>query len=125
MPVSGSRQLALACARACDEKKATDIVVLDVQKLTFVTRYFVICTTAHPRQARAVGEAVADVARALGEPVLGREGFGDGEWVLVDLSDVVVHVFSADRRAFYDIESAWADARRVRWVSGKRAPAPS
>lgn len=115
------RRVAVACARACDEKKATEIVVLHVEKLTSVARYFVICTTRHPRQARAVAEAAADTARALGEREHGREGLAEGEWAVVDFVDVVVHVFSADHRNFYDIESAWADAPKVRWQKAQRA----
>ena len=120
-----ARQLAMACARACDEKKATDIVVLNVEKQTFMTRYFVVCTTRHPRQARAVAESARAAAEDLDERELGREGASEGEWVLLDLGDVVVHVFSAEHRAFYDIESAWADARRIKWGRAKRKKAAS
>ena len=109
------RQVAIAVARACDEKKATDIVVLNVEKQTFMARFFVICTTRHPRQARAIADAASAAADELGERELSREGAAEGEWVLVDLIDTVVHIFSADNRAFYDLESAWADAKKVRW----------
>lgn len=118
-----ARQVAIACARACDDKKATDIVLLNVEKQTFMTRYFVICTTRHPRQARAVAEEVGAVAKSLHEPELGREGQQEGEWVLVDLVDVVVHIFSADHRSFYDIESAWADGRKIQWRRTARSKA--
>jgi len=110
-----SRQLALACARACDDRKALDIVILHVEKLTFVTYYFVICTAKHPRQARAVAEGAAEALAAAGQRELGREGQEDGEWVLSDFGDVVLHVFSAEHRRFYDIETAWAEGKRVTW----------
>lgn len=114
------RQVAVACARACDETKATDVVVLHVEELTSVALYFVICTTRHPRQTRAVIDAAADAAAALGEKENGREGVDEGEWAVVDFVDVVVHAFSSDHRGFYDIESAWSDAPKVRW---QKAPA--
>ena len=121
--MASARQVAIACARACDEKKSTDIIVLNVEKQTFMARFFVICTTRHPRQARAVAEAASKAAKELGDREIGREGQHEGEWVLVDFADVVVHVFSADNRSFYDLESAWADAKKVRWAPAKKKAA--
>ena len=120
-----ARQVAIACARACDEKKATEIAVLNIEKQAFFTRFFVICTTRHPRQARAVADAASETAKALGDRELGREGIDDGQWVVVDLADVIVHIFSSDQRAFYDLESLWADAKKVRWKPAAKAKAGS
>ena len=116
-----ARQVALACARACEEKKAVEILVMNVSKQTFMTEYFVICTARHPRQARAIADSARRAAEDLGQRELGREGVREGAWVLTDYGDVVLHIFSEEMREFYELESIWADARKLDW---KRAAKP-
>lgn len=108
------RALALAVAAACEEKKAVDISILDVSKRTFITGYFVVCTSQSPRQSRAVAEGAEQALKVLGTRMLGHEGYEDGQWLLADFGDVVLHVFSPELRKFYAIESIWADAKRVK-----------
>ena len=109
------RQLALVAAEVCDEKKAKDIVVLDVRKVTSISDYFIICSTSNERQARAIAEDLRLKMRDLGRTEMGVEGLQDGRWVLQDFADIVLHIFHESQREFYDIEGLWADAKRVRW----------
>ncbi len=114
-----TRPLAVACAKACDEKKATRIVVLDVRKLTFITDYFVIASTASDRQARAITDDLRARMRERDVRERGVEGLNDARWILQDFGDVVVHLFHESQREFYDLEGLWADARKVRWTARK------
>ncbi len=114
------RQLALAAAEVCDEKKAKDIVVLDVRKVTTISDYFIICSTSNERQARAIAEDLRLKMRDLGRSEMGVEGLQDGRWVLQDFADFVLHIFHESQREFYDIEGLWADAKQVRWKKPAR-----
>lgn len=111
-----SRQIALDCARLCDDKKASKIVVLDVRKLTFIADYFVLCSTTNERQTKAISDSVYTEMKHRGLRAIsnGRQG-GDGRWMLQDFGDVVVHIFQADARSFYDLDDLWADAKPVAW----------
>jgi len=112
---STPRQLALIAAEICDEKKAKDIVILDVRKITTISDYFIICSTSNERQARAIAEDLRLRMRELGKSEMGVEGMKDGRWVLQDFADIILHVFHESQREFYDIEGLWADAKQVRW----------
>ena len=114
------RQLALLAAEVCDEKKAKDIVVLDVRKITSISDYFIICSTSNERQARAIAEDLRLKMRDLGRSEMGVEGLQDGRWVLQDFADFVLHIFHESQREFYDIEGLWADAKQVRWKKSAR-----
>ena len=114
--------LARACARAADDKKGEDTVVLDLRKLTYITDYFVITTAGNPRHVGAVAAAVAEEAARLNARTIGREGTEDSGWVLLDFVDVVVHVFDAERRNLYDLGLLWGDAPRVGWQGHVKPP---
>ena len=103
-----SKQWALIAARAANEKKASDIVVLEVQKSLIITDYFVIATGANNRQVDAICDAVEETLRAEAciKP-LGREGRDELTWVLLDYGDFVVHVFQPELREFYRLETLW------------------
>ena len=109
------RQLAVAAAKACDDKKAQDILVLDVRDLTSIADYFIVCSTNNERQARAITDDLRVSMKALGLRELGVEGINDARWILQDFGDLVIHIFHESQREFYDIEGLWADARKVRW----------
>jgi ribosome-associated protein len=104
-----SRRLAEAAA----ERNAENVVALAVGELTSFADVFVLATAASDRQARAVADAVLESARAAGRSVLGVEGYEDGSWILIDVADVVVHVFVRDAREHYDLDRLWADAKRI------------
>ncbi|HSE98332.1 MAG TPA: ribosome silencing factor [Blastocatellia bacterium] len=100
-------------ARAAGEKKATDIVALDLKKIASFTEYFLICSGASARQVAAIAEAVEDELRKTGKRPLHTEGYSSAEWILLDYGDFIVHVFSNAARRFYDLERLWRDAGRL------------
>jgi ribosome-associated protein len=108
-----SRPRALAIARAGLDKKAEDVLVLDVRGLTSYADYFVIMTAESDRQAGAIADHVEETMKAQGATKVGVEGYESGRWILVDYGDVVAHVLSREARGFYDLEGLWADAPRV------------
>jgi ribosome-associated protein len=98
---------------AARDRKALDIVVLDLRKAGGFTDYFVICTGTNPRQIHAIADAVNETLRSdLGERPALAEGRNRSEWILLDYFDFVVHVFSRECRAFYDLERLWGNAER-------------
>src|SRR5688500_9850561 len=104
--VAGAVQAAL-------DKKAEDVVVLDLQKADGFTDYFVICTGGNPRQINAIADGVRDtLKREFGERPALAEGIDRSEWILLDYFNFVVHVFSRDCRAFYGLERLWGNAER-------------
>lgn len=107
-------ELARVAARAADDKKAADIVLLDLSPMTDVCDYFLVCTGANARQVDAIVDEVREkVHDACGVSPLSCEGRSGLSWVLVDYGSVVVHVFRPETRDFYRLEALWADAPRV------------
>lgn len=101
-------------------KKALDIVALDVHELTSIADVFIICSGQSNRQVSAIAEFIeADLKKQKIRP-LSVEGSRDGHWVLLDYGHVIVHVFYAPVRAFYDLESLWIDAKRIPIPSPKK-----
>jgi ribosome-associated protein len=112
-----SLELAVRCARAADDKLATDIIVLPVGDVLAITEYFVVASASNPRQVRAITDAVLVAVREqTGRGPLRSEGVGEQQWVLVDYGDVVVHVFSEEQRRFYEIERLYKDVQAVDWA---------
>ena len=106
-------QVAIA-VRACQDKKATDISILqlDAQASGF-TDYFVLCSGANPRQVQAIADDVDQKLSAAGVQPKHIEGYNQADWVLMDYVDFVVHVFSESARKFYDLERLWKSAKRL------------
>lgn len=99
--------------RAAQDKKAYDVVVLDLRKTGGFTDFFVICTGASARQIHAIADAVKDALKTqFGERPVLAEGIEKSEWILLDYFDFVVHVFSPECRAFYGLERLWGNAER-------------
>ena len=113
-PVVVDDQVALAQARRvvelAEDKKASDIVLLDVHALTSLADYFVICSGGSERQLGAIADGIAEGLKADGVLPLGREGGAGAHWVLLDFGAVVVHVFAPPERDFYQLEKLWSDA---------------
>jgi ribosome-associated protein len=98
---------------AASDKKAQDIILLDVRKISSLADYFVICTASVERQIRAVAEAVEEVLDDAGVPVYHREGSAADGWTLLDYGDVIIHIFSPAQRDFYRLEQLWEMAHIV------------
>jgi ribosome-associated protein len=105
---------ALLCTRFALDRKAYDLELLEVSKLTSVADYFLICTGRSDTQVRAIAQHIEESLATLGFRPLAVEGYSRGQWVLMDYADVVVHVFYQPIRAFYDLEGLWMRAPRVR-----------
>lgn len=105
--------LAQLAATAAEDKKAQSVTVLDIQGLSVFADYFVICHGNSQTQVQAIVTGIKEKLNEEGIQVRGIEGFRDARWVLVDLGDVVVHVFHRDERDFYDLERLWRDAPRI------------
>jgi ribosome-associated protein len=109
---------ALAAARVADLNRGRDIAVIDLRELTPVFDYFVLATGSSRRQLHAIAEEIDQVLRKeFGDKRLGREGYEESRWILLDFGDVVVHLFDEETREYYDLEHLWAGAKRVEYVS--------
>lgn len=116
-----SKQLALLCRELADNKKAENIVVLDVQKLSTVTDYFIIASGTSSPHLRAIVNEITDKLRADHE-LRSRavDGNMNGDWVVLDYFDVIIHVMRAEVRERYDLEGLWGDAPQIS-LTGKPA----
>jgi ribosome-associated protein len=106
------KQITLA-VQAAENKKATDMVVLDLRKAAGFTDYFVICSGSNSRQIRAIADGVVDALAAEGEKPAHVEGYDRSEWILLDYFDFIVHVFAPETRTFYGLERLWGNAEQV------------
>lgn len=114
---SRSLENALVAARCADEMRGQDILVLDLTQVTSIVDFFVIVTATSRRQLHAIADEVnRKLKRELGNQRLSIEGYRtEGNWVLTDYGDVVLHVFTPEGRALYALEELWADAPQVDW----------
>ncbi|MBR2563509.1 MAG: ribosome silencing factor [Paenibacillus sp.] len=101
---------------AADDKKASNIVALDLNNISLVADYFVICHGNSDTQVQAIATEIRKQAHEAGVTIKGIEGMDSARWVLMDLGDVVVHVFHRDEREYYNIERLWSDAKVVETV---------
>lgn len=102
-----------AAATAAADKKAADLVILDLREIASFTEYFLIASGTNQRQVQAIADAVEERLRKDKKRPLHIEGYNAGEWILLDYGDFIVHVFSAPSRRFYDLERLWRDANRI------------
>lgn len=99
--------------KAVDDKKGEDIVVLNMEGISLIADQFIICHANSERQVQAIAREVVDQAEETGYAVKRLEGFESGRWILVDLGDVVVHIFHRDERGYYNLEKLWGDAPQL------------
>ena len=116
-------QTKLAVIDALEDIKAFDITVMDVRKLTSMTSYMIVASANSTRQAKAIADNVREKMREKGVVMRGTEGEKDGEWVLVDLDDIVVHVMIPTARAYYNLEQLWGETENRRQPAKPAAPA--
>ena len=108
-----------AAVEAAESKKAVDLRVLDLRQITSFTDYFVICSVSNPRQGQAVCDEVEKQLKEMGERPVSIEGYEQAEWILMDYSDFLVHIFSENARKYYDLERLWRGAELVNVPSEK------
>jgi len=92
------------------DKKGEDLVEIDISRKSIIADTFVIVTGRSKIQTRAISDAIAETVHHAGMRVARKEGYGDGNWILLDLGNVIVHVFTPEQRAFYNLERLWASA---------------
>jgi ribosome-associated protein len=100
-------------SRIATDRKAMDVVVLDMRDASSITDYFLICSGGSERQVRAIADAIDEQLGPSGIASLGVEGYREGHWILMDYGDVIVHVFSEETRDYYDLERLWANAPKI------------
>ena len=109
--------LAVTCARLLDERKGEDVLVLRVEGLTSLADHFVIAGGSNTRQLRAMAHEIRETAHSFDVRTLGVEGTAESGWILVDMGDVIVHLFDAPRRELYNLQLLWGDAPEVDWAA--------
>jgi ribosome-associated protein len=109
------KQQVSAAIAACQEKKAEDISILELEKDSGAfTDYFVVCSGTNPRQIQAISDEVEDRLKKAGMRPAHVEGYKQAEWILIDYVDFVVHIFTEKARRYYDLERLWKSAKKLR-----------
>lgn len=108
-----SREKALKIAKFLDNKKASDIKILELKDLTIITDYFVICSSESTIQVKSFTEYIKEQMEMEGFKPFNIEGLKYAHWVLIDYGDVIVHIFLEETRHYYDLERLWLDAPRI------------
>lgn len=110
-----ARRIAVTMARAAADARCDDVVVIDVRGISQLTDYIVIASGTSDRQMRSAAQDAEDAVKDLGESIFGVTADTGAHWIVVDLVDVVLHLFDPSARAHYDLESLWGDGERVAW----------
>ena len=109
-----AKKFALAAAKLANDRRCSDIIVLDLRGKSPATDYFVIATGTSDRQMRTVADEIEDAGRELDFRRFGRAGYERARWILLDFVDVMVHIFDREYRQYYDLELLWGDAKRLK-----------
>jgi ribosome-associated protein len=99
--------------KAADDKKALDIVILDISHIASFTSYFLLCSGESFRQIQAIADEVEAKMKVSGFKAAHIEGYQNAEWILMDYIDLVIHIFSRNARAYYDLERLWRDGKKL------------
>lgn len=108
-----SKQMARLAYKALEDKKAEDIKIIDISQISVLADYFVIANGTNENQVKALVEHVEEELAKSGIEIKQREGYGLGNWVLLDFGEIIVHVFDKENRLFYDLERIWRDGKTV------------
>ncbi|GAB3050653.1 ribosome silencing factor [Virgibacillus ainsalahensis] len=108
-----SEEILQAAADACDDKRAEDIIALDMNQVSLVADYFLICHGNNERQVQAIARAIKETMDEQDIHVERIEGIDQARWVLVDIGDIVCHVFHKDERYYYNLERLWGDSSHI------------
>lgn len=104
------RELLMTAVKAADDKRAEDIMVLNMKGISLIADYFIICHGNSDKQVQAIAREIREKALEKGHELKRMEGFDEARWVLIDIGDVVVHVFHREERSYYNLERLWGDA---------------
>ncbi|WP_110953342.1 ribosome silencing factor [Anaerosinus massiliensis] len=110
-----TEELSKAIATAASNKKARDILILDMRDLTVTTDYFMICSANSTTQVKAIADNIEDELAEKGVFFTHKEGYREGNWILLDYGDCVAHIFIEEERQFYNLERLWGDAPAVQF----------
>jgi ribosome-associated protein len=105
-----NQELLKIAVKAADDKRAEDILALNMKGISLIADYFIICHGNSDKQVQAIAREMKEKAQEHGYEVKRIEGFDEGRWILIDLGDVVAHVFHRDERSYYKLERLWGDA---------------
>ncbi|MFB4166539.1 ribosome silencing factor [Virgibacillus sp. JSM 102003] len=108
-----NKEIIQQIANACDDKRAEDIVALDMRDVSLMTDYFLICHGSNERQVQAIARSIKDTMEEKDILIQRLEGYEQARWILVDLGNIVCHVFHKEERSYYNLERLWGDASKV------------
>src|SRR5688572_15219391 len=108
-----AEEKAVLTGRVAADKKAMQVLVLDMRDASSMTDYFLICSGGSERQVQAIADAIDEQLSQSGIASLGVEGYREGHWILMDYGDLIVHIFSGETREFYGLERLWANAPKL------------
>jgi ribosome-associated protein len=114
----------VAAVNAASDKKALNIVILDLREIASFTDYFVITSGTNERQVQAISDEVYETLKKAGSPAARVEGYKTAEWILLDYGDFIVHVFEEKSRKFYDLERLWRESKRVELPADLQSDGP-
>lgn len=107
------KEIVQQLAQACDDRKGQNIIALDMRNVSLVADYFLICHGTNERQVQAIAMALKETMAENGIDIKRMEGLEQARWVLIDIDDVVCHIFHQDERDYYNLERLWGDAPRL------------
>ena len=108
-----SRKFVMDAAGAADEKNALDIQILNIDKLSNIADYFLICSAVSVRQTKTIAEEIVKKLKSVGERPFKSAGVDKGEWIVIDFGHFVVHIFTEEMRDYYQLERLWKDAPKL------------
>lgn len=107
------KQLAKIAVLAAEDKKAKDVLTLDISNLSTIADFFIVCSASNPIQAQAIANNIEEKMSEEGLALLRKEGYNNANWILLDYGDIVAHIFQEEDRWFYNLEQLWGDAPAV------------
>ena len=114
--MTDSEILSHACAKAASEKKAENILLLDLRGVSEFADFFLICSGTSEPQLKAISSSIREEVRVgLGNRPHAEDGYPASQWIVLDYGSVICHIFLGEKREFYDLENLWSDAKRVAW----------
>jgi ribosome-associated protein len=108
-----NQELLQIAVKAADDKRAEEILALNMKGISLIADYFIICHGNSDRQVQAIADEMKEKAEENGYHVKRMEGFDEARWILIDMGDVIAHVFHRDERSYYNLERLWGDAPLV------------